>query len=302
MTSPYVLSRDSAFSWLMKKVTLAGEVARRLLNTSPSLVDEGMAEEHLDYFRYKLLLSGYNMREREVIIREGQARYLNLREQSAAGRRPLYGEASWKREERDVEKKMKKINWYGKDLDSVIFVQPTPGEILKKKVEAIVLNAGFKIKVVERGGRSVHSILQRSDVNPQLSCDWGDKCFICSTKPTGLCREESVGYKITCVDCEAEGRHIVMHGETAKTARLRVSQHVADMRSTRSSNLREHNQEYHDGQEPTYKYEVVKRFRGDPLGRQLDEAIRIDTHAGISLNDKGEWVRPAGVRIHVEKR
>ena len=109
------------------------------------------------------------------------------------------------------------------DLDSVIFVQPTPGEILKKKAEAIVLNAGFKIKVVERGGRSVHSILQRSDVNPQLSCDWGDKCFICSTKPTGLCREESVGYKITCVDCEAEGRHIVMHGETAKTARLSVS-------------------------------------------------------------------------------
>ena len=93
-----------------------------------------------------------------------------------------------------------------------------------------------------------------------------------------------------------------MHGETAKTARLRVSQHVADMRSTRSSTLPEHNQEYHDGQEPTYKYEVVKRFRGDPLGRQLDEAIRIDTHAGISLNDKGEWVRPAGVRIHVEKR
>ena len=88
----------------------------------------------------------------------------------------------------------------------------------------------------------------------------------------------------------------------AKTARLRVSQHVADMRSTRSSNLREHNQEYHDGKEPTYKYEVVKRFRGDPLGRQLDEAIRIDTHVGISLNDKGEWVRPAGVRIHVEKR
>ena len=71
-----------------------------------------MAEEHLDYFRYKLLLSGYNMREREFIIREGQARYLNLRKQSAAGRRPLYREASWKREDRDVGKKMKKINWY----------------------------------------------------------------------------------------------------------------------------------------------------------------------------------------------
>ena len=89
-------------------------------------------------------------------------------------------------------------------------MQSTPGEILKKKVEAIVSNAGFKIKVVERGGRSVHSILQRSDVAPQLSCDWGERCLVCSTKPTGLCREESVGYKITCSDCEAEGRHICM--------------------------------------------------------------------------------------------
>ena len=302
MTSPYVLSRDSAFSWLMKKVTLAGEVARRLLNTSPSLVDEGMAEEHLDYFRYKLLLSEYNMKEREIIIKEGRARYENLREQSATGRRPLYREACWKKQERDVAKKAKKIDWYGKKVDTVIFVQSTPGELLKKKVEAIVSNAGFKIKVVERSGRSVHSILQRSDVAPQLSCDWGERCLVCSTKPTGLCREESVGYKITCSDCEAEGRHIVMHGETAKTARLRVSQHVADMRSTRSSNLREHNQEYHNGLEPCYKFEVVRKFRGDPLGRQLDEAIRIDMHEGVSLNDKGEWVRPAGVRIRVERR
>ena len=111
-----------------------------------------------------------------------------------------------------------------------------------------------------------------------------------------------MGYKITCSDCEAEGRHIVMHGETAKTARFRVSQHVADMRSTRSSNLREHNQEYHNGLEPCYKFEVVRKFRGDPLGRQLDEAIRIDMHEGVSLNDKGEWVRPAGVRIRVERR
>ena len=101
-----------------------------------------MAEEHLDYFRYKLLLSGYNMKEREIIIKEGRARYENLREQSATGRRPLYREACWKKQERDVAKKAKKINWYGKEVDTVIFVQSTPGEILKKKVEAIVSNAG----------------------------------------------------------------------------------------------------------------------------------------------------------------
>ena len=93
-----------------------------------------------------------------------------------------------------------------------------------------------------------------------------------------------------------------MHGETAITARKRVAQHLEDMRSNRSSNLREHNDEFHHGQEPNYKFEVVRMFPGDPLGRQLDEAMRIDSNIGISLNDKGEWLPPAGVRIRVERR
>ena len=139
-------------------------------------------------------------------------------------------------------------------------------------------------------------------MSPQLTCDWAEDCLICSTKPSGLCRTESVGYTITCVDCENEGRFVVMHGETGKTARIRVSQHVDDMRSGRSSNLREHNDEYHSGLEPEYRFEVVKKFPGDPLGRQIDEAVRIDSHTGVSLNDKGEWMRPAAVRIRVERR
>ena len=302
MTSPYVLRRDSAFPWLMKKVTLAGEVSRRLLNTSPVLVDKGLAEEHLDYFRFKMLCSGYSLKEREVIIKEGKSRYVNLRALSESGKRDLYRHSSWQKEERDLVKKGKKLNWYGKDADTVIFVQATPEEIQKKIVESIVTDAGFKVKVVERGGRSVSSILQRSDIDPQLCCDWDDDCLICKTKASGLCRAESVGYKISCGDCEEQGRSVVMHGETAVTARKRVAQHVEDMRSKRSSNLREHNDEFHDGIEPNYKFEVVRMFPGDPLGRQLHEAMRIDSHVGTSLNDKGEWLPPAGVRIRVERR
>ena len=82
-------------------------------------------------------------------------------------------------------------------------------------------------------------------MSPQLTCDWAEDCLICSTKPSGLCRTES---------------------ETGKTARIRVSQHVDDMRSGRSSYLREHNEEYHSGLEPEYRFEVVRKFPGDPLG------------------------------------
>ena len=35
--------------------------------------------------------------------------------------------------------------------------------------------------------------------------------------------------------------------------------------------------------------EVTKHFKNNPLGRQLDEAKRIQEEAGELLNDKNEW-------------
>ena len=94
MVSTFVLKKDSALSWNVKKAALFGEVARRSLNTSPVLVSEGFAEEHLDKFCYKLMVSGYNQREREIILKEGNARYRNLCELVEKGVRPLYRSAS----------------------------------------------------------------------------------------------------------------------------------------------------------------------------------------------------------------
>ena len=53
----------------------------------------------------------------------------------------------------------------------------------------------------------------------------------------------------------------------------------------------------HGGVRVQFGCGVVSRFPGDPLSRQLEEAIRIDQQKGISLNDKAEFVRPAGVRL-----
>ena len=56
--------QNSALSWTTKKMALAGEVTRRLLNTSPELVEEGLAECFIEEFEYKMCLSGYYQRER----------------------------------------------------------------------------------------------------------------------------------------------------------------------------------------------------------------------------------------------
>ena len=46
---------------------------------------------------------------------------------------------------------------------------------------------------------------------------------------------------------------------------------------------------------------MVRRYPGDALTRQLDEAAEIYCHEGVSLNDKDEWVRPAYVRVRGER-
>ena len=44
-----------------------------------------------------------------------------------------------------------------------------------------------------------------------------------------------------------------------------------------------------------------KTFKRDVLARQLDEAIRIAGEDGYLMNDKNEWVRPAGVFISINR-
>ena len=95
VTSQFVIHRDSALPWTVKKISIAGEVCRRYLNTSPCLVDEGEVGEVIDVFRHKLFMSGYNQRERELIVSEGVSRYTNILKQAEGGSRPLYRSSEW---------------------------------------------------------------------------------------------------------------------------------------------------------------------------------------------------------------
>ena len=93
-----------------------------------------------------------------------------------------------------------------------------------------------------------------------------------------------------------------MYGETGRTGKMRCSEHrdaLVDPR--KSSNLREHCQNFHDGRFVKFGFAVVKAFPRDPLSRQLKEALLIDAHQGPSMNDKREWVRPASVKIRAER-
>ena len=62
---------------------------------------------------------------------------------------------------------MLKKGWYGDSL-SVMFVQATPGSVLKLEIDQIIKAVKTYVRAVERGGRTVKSLQQKSDVQPLL--------------------------------------------------------------------------------------------------------------------------------------
>ena len=97
---------------------------------------------------------------------------------------------------------------------------------------------------------------------------------MCECDQRGLCCKEGVGYSICCPVCQQEGSSAVMHGETGKSARVRIGQHFEAYENRKNSNLYEHCVEKHDGQDIKFECKVTGVFK-DPLSRQLDEALRI---------------------------
>ena len=226
MAADRTIMRDSALSWMTKKVSLSNEICRQLLNTSPELILTGEAELDIEQFCYKMYLSGYSEKERMIIEREGRNQYKNIVKMSDIGCRPMYRGSDWCKQERAVSKLRSRKEWYGKKNDAVIFAQATPEEVLQREIQKVVNSSGLRLKVVERGGKSLKGVFQRSDVMPDSRC-WKDDCVVYSTKPKGLCSKEGVGYRIWCEVCDREGTEAVRHGETGRCARVRCGEHIA---------------------------------------------------------------------------
>ena len=160
MASEFVIMKNSGLSWQTKRSALSGEVARRRLNMD----DKAWEEEGvslIEKLNLKMLNSGYTEYERGVFVKEGLARYNNILEKVMRGERPLYRLSSWKKMERSIQKKVKARTWYG-NVETVLFVQPTLGELLRKQIQELANTTEFKIKVVECGGRTIKSMLQKS--------------------------------------------------------------------------------------------------------------------------------------------
>ena len=212
------------------------------------------------------------------------------------------------RNARKTTKKSGKERITTQEIETVMFVPQTPGgelaKLLQEADDKFTAGKGVgKIKMIERGGSTLKQLLCRSNPWATDGCGRGEQCFPCKEEggAGGNCQLEGVVYKITCQECKMRGVDSEYVGESSRTAFLRGSEHLEDLRKKNdSSPLWKHCMEEHGGQEVKFKMRVVRGHK-TPLTRQIQESVEIESSsANIVMNSKCEYNGSRIPRIVIE--
>ena len=170
----------------------------------------------------------------------------------------------------------------------MLFVPATKDSVLVRRIkEAEALNRqgrSQRIKIVERTGSTIKSMLSKKAPWPSSRCQAEEECFYCMTSPQGKgsCRNTGVGYRIICTLCTEEGRVSSYEGETGRNLKVRGSKHLQEFKGGNSSNCMViHNRSFHPqlncqpgDSDFNFRMECKGIFK-TPLERQVNEALRI---------------------------
>ena len=311
-----VLLEDAALPSKQKRTILTQECLRRLRNTKVELGKETQVK-HLNKFMLKMKNSGYSAKYRKEILDSALRAFEHMLAEDSTGKKPLFRNREWKKEERKKFKLDRKINWYKNpakgrneiEYKSVLFVPVTKGGKLAKEMKAreeeINRYSKDRIKIVEGGGVQMKTILVKKNPFPTQRCE-KKKCLLCdtnvSTEISIPCNSHNVGYQLVCDTCRDRGVDKVYEGETSRSARVRGAEHSRDFKKgAADSALYKHKQNEHRNEEMTFSMKITKRF-SDPLSRQANEAARISSRGKYDLlNSKNEFNHPPIARISVEK-
>ena len=295
-----VMLECSAMPLKVKRTVLTQEVIRILRNCRTDLPWAEKASFLTD-LSARMKASGYSEKFREQIIDAGLKGFDKMTAVAEAGGRPINRPSSWQRQDRKRKKMAKKENWHrGGGFHVPLFVPCTPNGELAKRIKAVeesncLGNRCVRFKIVETGGDSVKSLLQRSDQWSGGRCG-RPKCFPCKGEKGGDCKRSCVTYKITCLECKLQGVVAEYCGETYRNMYSRGKEHLDDYRNkTDKSVLWAHCVDKHDSCTVQFSMELTGSFR-KPLPRQVSEAVQINNIKGESFNRKQEFRLPAVAR------
>ena len=273
----------------------------------------------------KLKDSGYSQEFRTQIVLSAKQGFQSQLEKDRQGLRPLYRDR--KRILADQKERGRgKVDWWNKTrggqqsqtvFSTVIFVPPTPGAALARKLQEreIMLNSApgsNRIKVVEGPGIKLKSLVVDKNPYPVLPCH-RPLCPLCnktpistpSSQPRYPCTTPGVGYIIDCKLCKEEGKSSRYEGETGRPAVTRCIEHVKHAINMKPfSPLLKHSELDHPLSKKQVRFEFkIESKSNDPLTRQAREGVRISnpTDNAKIINSKAEFNHPPICRISIQK-
>lgn len=192
------------------------------------------------------------------------------------------------------------MGWY-KPHDSVLFCPPSPDSALAKELQKIAdterRNGGISIKIVERAGRKLRSILP--GMREENDCGRED-CLVHMNDGKGRCDREGVVYRGTCIICEEGGKKALYIGESGRSAYARGKDHLKAIENPQSNTHNafvKHMAEEHGEEEAKFRMDIIKAF-DKPLERQVREGVEImRMNADIRLNSKLDFIQPGMRRV-----
>ena len=197
------------------------------------------------------------------------------------------------RRERLKNKKKKRSTWSQKEgkYETVMFVEMTKDSELKRKVEMAAKKNKIKVKVQERPGTKLKSLLQKSDPFSEKGCK-REECVICKNDLGIDCRVRGCVYEMMCAECEKKkGVKSKYRGQTGRSTFERTKEHFTNWENKKDdSPLWRHSVECHNMNIFPVKMRVLDRCFGKPTRRMISEVVLIeDMEEGESLNNKKKY-------------
>ena len=295
-----LIMKNSAMPFKMTKTCLVQEVVRILRNTSRRL-NESVKTHYLNEFSLRMKESGYDANMRLDVIKLGIGAYEKQIERENEGICPLYRPKGYDKASREKKKSRTKMSW-SKPYDSVLFCPPTPKGMLAKGLKEVIRkerqNGGINIKVVERAGVKIRSMLP--GLKEQNDCERQD-CVIHANGGKGQCNREGIVYRGQCVTCKEAGKQSIYIGESGRSGYVRGKQHKAAMNNPnrhQNNAFGKHIMEVHEGgTDVQFKVDVIRSYK-KPLERQVREGVEIyNIDADIVMNSKIDYFQPGLRRL-----
>ena len=204
---------------------------------------------------------------------------------------------------------------------TVMFVEFSKGGGLQKRMKEVLDRLapmlGFRVRVTEKGGSSLGSLLSNKHLWSGVPCGRGN-CRPCAQPEDKKepCKARNIVYESECTWCNEPGSRKLADkeglrerkeqanlyvGETARSISERAGEHwEGAMGGKEENHMLEHLAASHeDHRVPSFRFRVVKKCR-TALERQVREAVRIEMRGNV-LNKKGMFNRCKLTRMIVDR-